>query len=100
VPIDETPPCEASVSEATKTPQRAVSPAASNISSIQLKKDEEDEKSRKRRRSSSVEGSGIGLPPSPTLPPLKVMKIVSFSVQSLTIFNTYPVSMVLFLWVP
>jgi hypothetical protein len=47
--------------------------------SIQLKKDEEDEKSRKRRRSSSVEGSGIGQPPSPTLPPPKVMKIISYS---------------------
>jgi hypothetical protein len=100
VPIDETPPCEASVPEVTKTPQRSVSPVASGmISSIQLKKDEEDEKSRKRRRSSSVEGSGIGQPPSPTLPPPKVKKIMYFSLQNFTIFNTYTSITVLFLWV-
>lgn len=76
VPIDETPACEPSVPEATKTPQRSVSPVASNMmSSIQLKKEEEDEKSRKRRRSLSVEGPGVGQLPSPTHPPSKVMKI-------------------------
>lgn len=74
VPIDETP-CEPSVPEATKTPQRSVSPVPSNVvSSIQLKKEEDDDKSRKRRRSSSVEGPGVGQLPSPTLPPSKVMK--------------------------
>lgn len=72
MPIDET--CEVSMSEGAKIPQRSISPIASNMSSIQQKKDEEDEKSRKRRRSSSVEGSGIGQPPSPTLPPPKVIK--------------------------
>lgn len=76
VPIDETPACEPSVPEATRTPQRSVSPVASNMmSSIQLKKEEEDEKSRKRRRSLSVEGPGVGQLPSPTLPPSKVMQI-------------------------
>jgi hypothetical protein len=41
VPIDETPACEPSVPEATKTPQRSVSPVASNMmSSTQLKKEE------------------------------------------------------------
>ncbi|PNF25978.1 hypothetical protein B7P43_G06364 [Cryptotermes secundus] len=76
VPIDETPACEPSVPEATKTPQRSVSPVASNmVSSIQLKKEEEDEKSRKRRRSLSVEGPGVGQLPSPTLPPSKVPNI-------------------------
>jgi len=84
VPMDEVPLCEPPVPEATKTPQRPVSPVASNMvmSSVQLKKDEEDEKSRKRRRSLSVEGPGIGQPPSPTLPPPKVIKI-----KKLEIFN-------------
>jgi hypothetical protein len=74
---DETPPCEPCVPEATKTPQRSLSPIGSNMvmSSIQLKNEEEDEKCRKRRRSSSGERPGIGQLPSPTLPPPKVMKI-------------------------
>ncbi|KAJ4445144.1 hypothetical protein ANN_06945 [Periplaneta americana] len=76
-PMDETPPCEPSVPEATKTPQRSASPIPNNMmSSVQLKKEEEDEKSRKRRRSSSVEaGPGMGQPSSPTLPPPKVPNI-------------------------
>jgi len=74
---DETPPCEPCVPEATKTPQRSLSPIGPNMvmSSIQLKNEDEDEKSRKRRRSSSGERPGIGQLPSPTLPPPKVMKM-------------------------
>lgn len=74
---DETPPCEPCVPEATKTPQRSLSPMGPNMvmSSIQLKNEEEDEKCRKRRRSSSGERPGIGQLPSPTLPPPKVIKM-------------------------
>lgn len=77
LPIDETPPCEPCVPEATKTPQRSVSPVGPNMvmSSIQLKNEEEEGKCRKRRRSSSVEGPGIGQLSSPTLPPPKVPNI-------------------------
>ena len=60
---DAAPPCEPSVPEASKTPQRCISPSTAQ--------EEEEERYRKRHRSSSSERQ----PPSPTLPPPKVSDI-------------------------
>ncbi|XP_067007392.1 BRCA2-interacting transcriptional repressor EMSY isoform X2 [Anabrus simplex] len=76
---DESPPCEPSVPEATKTPQRSASPSSGTVvlssgMSVQVKKEEEEERGRKRRRSSSND-SNSGQNVSSGQPPPKVPAI-------------------------